>query len=172
MFTVTKYGIQKNIFYNILIAGICLIYIAIFPNAEWTLVVFLAMLGMYKEKCSFQYEKLLNLKNVDFLFIFHSGKSTTGVANAMIPAFTSFQYPPTLRTRAMGMTNFSAGFALISVPYIWLLKYIEPYLPPLLLGLCGLIGALVLFVIDDRTAIILAAERAPRKDQASQHQGK
>lgn len=43
--TVTKYGIQKNIFYNILIAGICLIYIAIFPNAEWTLVVFLAMLG-------------------------------------------------------------------------------------------------------------------------------
>lgn len=49
------------------------------------------------------------------------GKSTTGVANAMIPAFTSFQYPPTLRTRAMGLTNFSAGFALISVPYIWLL---------------------------------------------------
>lgn len=49
------------------------------------------------------------------------GKSTTGVANAMIPAFTSFQYPPTLRTRAMGMTNFSGGLALISVPYIWLL---------------------------------------------------
>lgn len=43
--TVTKYGIQKNIFYNILVAGICLMYIAIFPNAEWTLVVFLAMLG-------------------------------------------------------------------------------------------------------------------------------
>lgn len=49
-------------------------------------------------------------------------------------------------------------------------KHIEPYLPPLLLGLCGLIGALVLLVIDDRTAIILAAERAPRKDQASQQQ--
>lgn len=47
IFTVTRYGIQKNIFYNILIAGICLMYIAIFPNAEWTLVVFLAMLGMY-----------------------------------------------------------------------------------------------------------------------------
>lgn len=45
IFTVTKYGIQKNIFYNILFAGICLMYIAIFPNAEWTLVVFLAMLG-------------------------------------------------------------------------------------------------------------------------------
>lgn len=43
--TVTKYGIQKNIFYNILIAGICLMYIAIFPNAEWTLIVFLTMLG-------------------------------------------------------------------------------------------------------------------------------
>lgn len=92
----------------------------------------------------------------------------------------------------MGMTNFSAGFALISVPYIWLLvrdifsnfktfkttdyfnhlsilqKYIENYLPPLLLGLCGLVGALVLFVIDDRTAEILAAERRPRKH--SQHQ--
>lgn len=49
------------------------------------------------------------------------GKATTGVANAMIPAFTSFQYPPMLRTRAMGMANFSAGFALVSVPYIWLL---------------------------------------------------
>lgn len=48
IFTVTKYGIQKNIFYNILIAGICLMYIAIFPNAEWSLVVFLAMLGKYK----------------------------------------------------------------------------------------------------------------------------
>lgn len=138
-----------------------------------------------------------------FLILDILGKSTTGVANAMIPAFTSFQYPPTLRTRAMGMTNFSAGFALISVPYIWLLvsiyfgqcifvlqlirtlffspndrlnsqKRIANYLPPLLLGSCGLIGALVLFFIDDRTAIILAAERRPQpKHRDSQpHLGK
>lgn len=136
---------------------------------------------------------------------FYIGKSTTGVANAMIPAFTSFQYPPTLRTRAMGLTNFSAGFALISVPYIWLLvglwfllfstaflhffdslnhftpfssykllfstshyiflsfqqKHVENFLPPLILGLCGLLGALVLFFIDDRTAMMMAAERTP-----------
>lgn len=61
-----------------------------------------------------------NCLDITFTCCF-TGKSTTGVANAMIPAFTSFQYPPTLRTRAMGMTNFSAGFALVSVPYIWLL---------------------------------------------------
>lgn len=47
--------------------------------------------------------------------------------------------------------------------HFFLQKYIENYLPPLLLGLCGLVGALVLFIIDDRTAEILAAERRPRK---------
>lgn len=154
------------------------------------------------------------IENCDLalILLFWLGKSTTGVANAMIPAFTSFQYPPTLRTRAMGLTNFSAGFALISVPYIWLLvspfadffhiwqifrflhfflisslilhfsidffqffyyfcspwdhqKHVESYLPPLLLGLCGLLGALVLFFIDDRTAVMMAAERAPVHDK-------
>lgn len=171
-------------------------YIAIFPNADWTLVVFLTMLGMNNKII---YVCLIwSLVKINSFLIF-SGKSTTGVANAMIPAFTSFQYPPTLRTRAMGMTNFSAGFALISVPYIWLLvsiqivlqwiwtffffnkndnlnsqKYIVNYLPPLLLGSCGLIGALVLFFIDDRTAIILAAERKPQSKHrdSQQHLGK
>lgn len=120
IFTVTKFGIQKNIFYNILISGLSLMYIAVFPNADWTVVVFLTMLGM-KKKMSACLERSWPKKH-DFMNYFDiSGKSTTGVANAMIPAFTSFQYPPTLRTRAMGMTNFSAGFALISVPYIWLL---------------------------------------------------
>lgn len=42
----TKFGIQKNIFYNILLAGLCLMYIAIFPNADWSVIVVLAMLGM------------------------------------------------------------------------------------------------------------------------------
>lgn len=46
IFTVTKFGIQKNIFYNILVSGLSLMYIAIFPNADWTVVVFLTMLGM------------------------------------------------------------------------------------------------------------------------------
>lgn len=46
IFTVTKFGIQKNIFYNILISGLSLMYIAVFPNADWTVVVFLTMLGM------------------------------------------------------------------------------------------------------------------------------
>lgn len=44
-------------------------------------------------------------------------------------------------------------------------KHVAGYLPPLLLGLCGLIGALVLFFIDDRTAIMMAADRAPVHDK-------
>lgn len=46
IFTVTRYGIQRNIFYNILLAGISLMYVAVFPNADWTLVVGLSMLGL------------------------------------------------------------------------------------------------------------------------------
>lgn len=56
---------------------------------------------------------------------FPAVKSATGVANAVIPTFTTFQYPPTLRTRAMGIANFSAGFALVTVPYIWLLVSLD-----------------------------------------------
>lgn len=48
-------------------------------------------------------------------------KCTTGVTNAVIPLFTTCQYPTMLRTRAIGISNFSAGIALITVPYIWLL---------------------------------------------------
>lgn len=59
--------------------------------------------------------------NDTFFNWFQTVKSATGVANAVIPTFTTFQYPPMLRTRAMGIANFSAGFALVTVPYIWLL---------------------------------------------------
>lgn len=45
IFTV-KYGIQKNIFYSILVAGICLI-LALYPNLDWMIVIFLAMLGKH-----------------------------------------------------------------------------------------------------------------------------
>lgn len=47
-------------------------------------------------------------------------------------------------------------------------KYIENFLPSLLLGLCGLIGALVLFFIDDRSAI--TDQRPNDKRSTSQQQ--
>lgn len=48
-------------------------------------------------------------------------KCTTGIINAVIPLFTTCQYPTILKTRAIGVANFSAGIALITVPYVWLL---------------------------------------------------
>lgn len=134
---------------------------------------------------------------VNIFHWFPTVKSATGVANAVIPTFTTFQYPPMLRTRAMGIANFSAGFALVTVPYIWLLvrtaistsihcsiikfnvphsnllfiqKYIVPYLPPLLLSICGIVGAIALFFIEDKTAIMMSADRQRQHHQDSKLQ--
>lgn len=51
IFTVLRYGIQRNIFYYVLIAGICCTAIAVFPDVRWSITITLAMLGK-KEKLS------------------------------------------------------------------------------------------------------------------------
>lgn len=50
-----------------------------------------------------------------------SVKCTIGATNALIPTFTAIQYPTTMRTLSVGIGNFAAGLALITVPYLWLL---------------------------------------------------
>lgn len=44
-----------------------------------------------------------------------------GACNAIIPTFTAYQYPTTMRNLGVGAGNFAAGIALIIVPYLWLL---------------------------------------------------
>lgn len=45
IFTVLRYGIQRNIFYYVLIAGICCTAIALLPDAKWEIIITLTVLG-------------------------------------------------------------------------------------------------------------------------------
>lgn len=65
----------------------------------------------------------INVPNINFLFQFCTCivKCAIGATNALIPTFTALQYPTTMRTLSVGVGNFAAGFALITVPYLWLL---------------------------------------------------
>lgn len=47
IYTVLRYGIQRNIFFLVLIAGVCCLYIALFPQTEWNIIVTMAMLGKF-----------------------------------------------------------------------------------------------------------------------------
>lgn len=57
--------------------------------------------------------------NISTFFV--SVKCSIGATNALIPTFTAIQYPTTMRTLSVGIGNFAAGLALITVPYLWLL---------------------------------------------------
>lgn len=50
IFTVLRYGIQRNILYYTLIAGVCCMYTAVFPNSKWIVTITLTMLGKLIEK--------------------------------------------------------------------------------------------------------------------------
>lgn len=76
IYTVLRYGIQRNIFFLVLIAGFCCLYIALFPNTEWSITVTMAMLGKLRNQRSRKRQNATNYfqrldvgLNVWFIFI-------------------------------------------------------------------------------------------------------
>lgn len=70
IYTVLRYGIQRNIFFLVLIAGFCCLYIALFPNTEWSITVTMAMLGKldnYRSSKMPNAENIVQRLNVDFI---------------------------------------------------------------------------------------------------------
>lgn len=67
-----------------------------------------------------------NLSFVDYeiKISFFPAKCSIGATNALIPTFTAIQYPTTMRTLSVGVGNFAAGLALITVPYMWALVWL------------------------------------------------
>lgn len=66
-------------------------------------------------------EMIRSLDEFNTIFFSVSVKCSIGATNALIPTFTAIQYPTAMRTLSVGIGNFAAGLALITVPYLWLL---------------------------------------------------
>lgn len=53
--------------------------------------------------------------------IFFTVKIMVGACNALIPTYTAHHYPVYMRNLGIGAGNLAAGFALVLVPYLFLL---------------------------------------------------
>ncbi|XP_055609045.1 organic cation transporter protein [Uranotaenia lowii] len=119
---VLKLGLRVNLFLYMVVAGISCIVMNFVPDGNLWAIIGLAMIV----KCA------------------------VGACNAIIPTFTAFQYPTTMRNLGVGAGNFAAGIALIIVPYLWLLEHVDQYLPITVMGVFSIIGGLSLIVLKDK----------------------
>ncbi|KAJ6636443.1 Organic cation transporter protein [Pseudolycoriella hygida] len=122
IFVVLKLGLKINLVIYMLVAGAGCLAVNFLPDGNYFGVITFAMIV----KCSI------------------------GATNALIPTFTAIQYPTTMRTLSVGIGNFAAGIALITVPYLWLLENVQKDLPMTLMGLFGIIGAGALMLMKDK----------------------
>ncbi|XP_052903462.1 organic cation transporter protein [Anopheles moucheti] len=119
---VLKLGLRINLFLYMVVAGLSCIVMNFVPDGNLWLIITLAMIV----------------------------KCCVGACNAIIPTFTAYQYPTTMRNLGVGVGNFAAGVALIIVPYLWLLEHIDQYLPMTIMGVFSIIGALSLAILKDK----------------------
>ncbi|XP_058129874.1 organic cation transporter protein isoform X2 [Anopheles ziemanni] len=119
---VLKLGLRINLFLYMVVAGLSCIVMNFVPDGNLWLIITLAMIV----------------------------KCCVGACNAIIPTFTAYQYPTTMRNLGVGVGNFAAGVALIIVPYLWLLEHYDQYLPMTIMGVFSIIGALSLAVLKDK----------------------
>ncbi|XP_049285329.1 organic cation transporter protein [Anopheles funestus] len=119
---VLKLGLRINLFLYMVVAGLSCIVMNFVPDGNLWLIITLAMIV----------------------------KCCVGACNAIIPTFTAYQYPTTMRNLGVGVGNFAAGVALIIVPYLWLLEHVDQYLPMTIMGVFSIIGALSLAILKDK----------------------
>uniref|UniRef100_A0AAG5CT33 Major facilitator superfamily (MFS) profile domain-containing protein n=1 Tax=Anopheles atroparvus TaxID=41427 RepID=A0AAG5CT33_ANOAO len=119
---VLKFGLRINLFLYMVVAGLSCIVMNFVPDGNLWLIITLAMIV----------------------------KWCVGACNAIIPTFTAYQYPTTMRNLGVGVGNFAAGVALIIVPYLWLLEHFDQYLPMTIMGVFSIIGALSLAILKDK----------------------
>uniref|UniRef100_A0A182NFM9 Major facilitator superfamily (MFS) profile domain-containing protein n=1 Tax=Anopheles dirus TaxID=7168 RepID=A0A182NFM9_9DIPT len=119
---VLKLGLRINLFLYMVVAGLSCIVMNFVPDGNLWLIITLAMIV----------------------------KCCVGACNAIIPTFTAYQYPTTMRNLGVGVGNFAAGVALIIVPYLWLLEHVDQYLPMTIMGVFSIIGAFSLAVLKDK----------------------
>ncbi|XP_058823470.1 organic cation transporter protein [Topomyia yanbarensis] len=135
---VLKLGLRVNLFLYMVVAGISCIVMNFVPDGNLWVIITLAMIV----KCS------------------------VGACNAIIPTFTAYQYPTTMRNLGVGAGNFAAGLALIIMPYLWLLEHTDQYLPLTVMGVCSIIGGLALLALKDKLS-----KKHPRERSGSDSGG-
>lgn len=123
IFVVLKVGLRRSLIAYMLVPGICCLATNLVPTQDenQTAVIAMAIIA----------------------------KCVIGANNAIIPSYTAMQYPTVVRNFGVGMGNLAAGSALMLVPYMWLLENVDPLLPMSIMGVCGIIGAIALFLMKD-----------------------
>ncbi|XP_055695061.1 organic cation transporter protein [Lutzomyia longipalpis] len=131
---VLKLGIRINLVIYMLVAGLACLMVNFVPDGNLWMIITLVMIG----------------------------KCTIGATNAIIQTFTAYQYPTMLRNLGVGAGNFAAGVALIVVPYLWLMEHIQIYLPMTIMGGFGIVGAIALLLLHDRSPKTKKQQRATK----------
>uniref|UniRef100_A0A1B0CZU9 Major facilitator superfamily (MFS) profile domain-containing protein n=1 Tax=Phlebotomus papatasi TaxID=29031 RepID=A0A1B0CZU9_PHLPP len=129
---VLKLGIRINLVIYMLVAGLACLMVNFVPDGNLWMIITLVMIG----------------------------KCTIGATNAIIQTFTAYQYPTMLRNLGVGAGNFAAGVALIVVPYLWLMDRIQVFLPMTIMGGFGIIGAIALMLLHDKSPKTKKQQRA------------
>ncbi|GAB0094988.1 organic cation transporter protein [Sergentomyia squamirostris] len=138
---VLKLGIRINLVIYMLVAGLACLMVNFVPDGNLWMIITLVMIG----------------------------KCTIGATNAIIQTFTAYQYPTMLRNLGVGAGNFAAGVALIVVPYLWLMEHIQAMLPMTIMGGFGIIGAIALMLLDDRSPKTKRQQRAKKHTLPETH---
>ncbi|KAG5679752.1 hypothetical protein PVAND_009292 [Polypedilum vanderplanki] len=139
VFVVLKLGLRINLIIYLIVAGIACLFINYVRADNLWLTITLAMIV----------------------------KIAIGASNALIPTFTANHYPVYMRNLGIGAGNLSAGFALVLVPYLFLLEKVEEHLPMSILGTVGLIGAISLLFIKDKSMTKKSASQETQINNAS-----
>ena len=111
---VLKLGLRRNLVFYLVVAGIACLLINYTRADNLWLTITLAMIGK-------PHSRKVKLFRSTLRFFLLAVKVSVGASNAIIPTYTAYHYPVYMRNLGIGAGNLSAGFALVSVPYLFLL---------------------------------------------------
>lgn len=122
---VLKIGMRPSVVSYMVIAGVACLGVNFVPEGNLWIIIMLAIIG----------------------------KCLIGANNAMVSTYTAQQYPTMIRNFAVGVGNFAAGLALITIPYMWLLERVQVYLPMSIMGCAGIVAGIGLYLIKNNPQV-------------------
>uniref|UniRef100_A0A8D8UN70 Organic cation transporter protein n=1 Tax=Cacopsylla melanoneura TaxID=428564 RepID=A0A8D8UN70_9HEMI len=81
------------------------------------------------------------------------GKFAISSANVVMPVYTAELFPTKMRNLGVGASSVPAGVALILIPYLWHMEYLNVHFPMALLGVTGIAGGLSVLLLPDTTGL-------------------
>lgn len=81
------------------------------------------------------------------------GKFAISSSNVVMPVYTAELFPTKMRNLGVGASSVPAGVALILIPYLWHMEFINVHFPMALLGFIGVGGGLSVLLLPDTSGL-------------------